>query len=122
MAKTILIVDDDPDVCELLAMTLKPLGYPVEIAKNAEEAAQKCRQLLPAVMISDLMLAPRSGFELVRELQDGPTAKIPIIIITAYYTETSTAKMLKEEPNVVDVLEKPVDSALLHALLKKLLK
>ena len=89
MAKTILIVDDEPDICEILRFNLEMEGYEVFTAEGAEEGQKivngtlsngKCIDLI----LLDVMMTPKSGFEWARELKaDAQTANIPIIFCTA---------------------------------------
>lgn len=84
MAKTILIVDDEPDICEILRFNLEIEGYQVHTAEGAEEAQKlvdgKCIDLI----LLDVMMTSKSGFEWAKELKACPrTANIPIIFCTA---------------------------------------
>ena len=120
--KRILIVDDDESVWDLLYYIVRREGFIVEKASDGEEALSKAKILHPALILLDLMLPKLGGFEILRELQEGDTADIPIVIVTSRCMDRSTEEMLKREPNVKDFLEKPVKpqvlTALLHALLK----
>lgn len=89
MAQTILIVDDEPDICEILRFNLEMEGYDVCTAEGADEAQKivdskllngKCIDLI----LLDVMMTPKSGFEWAKELKaDTSTAGIPIIFCTA---------------------------------------
>lgn len=89
MAKTILIVDDEPDICEILRFNLEMEGYEVDVAEGPDEGQKivngklsngKCVDLI----LLDVMMTPKSGFEWARELKsDRQTADIPIIFCTA---------------------------------------
>ncbi len=120
--KTVLIVDDDDSVRELLEFVVKKEGFKVEKAVDGEEALNKARQVLPDLILLDLMLPKFGGFEILRELQNDETSGIPIVIITGRYTDRSTADMIRQEPNVKDFFEKPVKPQLIAAILHKVLK
>lgn len=120
--KTVLIVDDDDSIRDLLEFIVRKEGFRVEKAADGEEALEKARSLLPDLMLLDLMLPRFGGFEILRELQTDETSKIPIIIITGRYTDRSTSDMIKQEPNVRDFVEKPVRPPVLAALIHKILK
>ncbi|HNT97260.1 MAG TPA: response regulator [Elusimicrobiales bacterium] len=120
--KTVLIVDDDDSIRDLLEFIVRKEGFRVEKAADGEEALEKARSLLPDLMLLDLMLPRFGGFEILRELQTDETSKIPIVIITGRYTDRSTSDMIKQEPNVRDFVEKPVRPPVLAALLHKILK
>ncbi|HOI42594.1 MAG TPA: response regulator [Elusimicrobiales bacterium] len=120
--KTVLIVDDDDSIRDLLEFIVRKEGFKVEKAADGEEALEKARALLPDLMLLDLMLPRFGGFEILRELQTDETSKIPIVIITGRYTDRSTSDMIKQEPNVRDFVEKPVRPPVLAALLHKILR
>lgn len=79
MAKTILIVDDEPDICEILRFNLEMEGYEVHTAEGPIQLARH-----PDLILLDVMMTPKSGFEWARELKADPrTSGIPIIFCTA---------------------------------------
>ena len=89
MAKRILIVDDEPDICEILRFNLEMEGYEVFTAEGAREAQQivECSNGSSGsidLILLDVMMTPKSGFEWAKELKaDARTADIPIIFCTA---------------------------------------
>lgn len=120
--KLIMIVDDDESVRELLEFIVKKEGFKVDTAADGEEGIRKIQELLPDLILLDLMLPRYGGFEVLRQLQTGDTARIPIIIITGRYTDRTTSEMIRQESNVMDFLEKPVKPAVLGMALHKILK
>jgi len=120
--KLVLIVDDDDAVRELLGFVVMKEGFRVEKVLDGDQALKKARELMPDLMLLDLMLPRCGGFEILRQLQTGETSAIPIIMITGRYMDRSTSEMIRRESNVVDYLEKPVNPAVLSALLHKTLK
>ncbi len=89
MAKRILIVDDEPDILEILRFNLEMEGYEVETS----EAPIAYIDILPDLILLDVMMAPISGFEWAEKLKsDSRTANIPIIFCTAKTTEHDTLK------------------------------
>ncbi|MBI5201076.1 MAG: response regulator [Elusimicrobia bacterium] len=120
--KVVMIVDDDDSVRELLEYVVKKEGFSVVKAVDGEEALAKIASLPPAVILLDLMLPRYGGYEVLRKLQHGPTADIPIIIITGRYTERTTTEMIRQESNVVEFLEKPIKTNVLASLLHRILK
>ena len=121
-AKLVLVVDDDDNVRELLTFLVNKEGYRAESAIDGEDGYQKAEKLVPDLIILDLMMPRYGGFEVLRQLQAGGLAKIPIVIITGRYTDRSTAEMIRQESNVVDFLEKPLKPNVLAATLERLLK
>lgn len=87
MAKRILIVDDEPDILEILRFNLEMEGYEVETS----EAPIAYIDILPDLILLDVMMDPISGFEWAEKLKsDSRTANIPIIFCTAKTTEYDT--------------------------------
>src|SRR5450759_2327395 len=83
-AKRVLVVDDEPDIVELVGYNLKKEGYSVSSAIDGEEALNKIRNGNFDVMVLDLMLPGIQGVELCRILRNDPkTKKLPIIMLTA---------------------------------------
>lgn len=120
--KLVMIVDDDESVRDLLEFVVKKEGFRVETAADGEEGLNKIQSMLPDLILLDLMLPRYGGFEVLRQLQSGETAKIPIIIITGRYTDRTTAEMIRQESNVMDFMEKPLKPAVLAMTLHKILK
>ena len=120
--KLVMIVDDDDSVRELLEFVVKKEGFKVDTAADGEEGIRKIQTLLPDLIILDLMLPRYGGFEVLRQLQQGETARIPIVIITGRYTDRTTSEMIRQESNVMDFLEKPIKPSILGTTLHKILK
>lgn len=84
MARRILIVDDEPDICEILRFNLEMEGYDVMTAEGAEEAQGIVNAKPMDLILLDVMMTSKSGFEWARELKANPKTKdIPIIFCTA---------------------------------------
>lgn len=82
--KTILIVEDKASSRELLRTVLEKQGYAITEAVDGEEALQKARASVPHLILLDLQIPLRSGYEVLRELrQDQRFTTIPIIAVTA---------------------------------------
>ena len=120
--KLILIVDDDESAWDLLYYIVRREGFRTEQAADGKEALDKARLLRPSLILLDMMLPGLGGFEIIRELQDGATADIPVIMLSSRGMERSTVEILKQEPNLKDFMEKPVDHQVLIARLHALLK
>ncbi len=120
--KLVLIVDDDESIRELLTILLTKDGYRVETAGDGEEGYQRATALSPDLIVLDLMLPRYGGFELLRQLQGGELARVPIVVVTGRYTDNSTADMIRQESNVIELLEKPVKTSRLLAALARVLR
>lgn len=120
--KLIVVIDDDDSVRELLEFLVKKEGFRVETCADGEEGLSRIQKSLPDLVLLDLMLPRYGGFEILRQLQLGETADIPIVIVTGRYTDHSTAEMIRQESNVMDFLEKPIKAGALALALHKILK
>ena len=81
-AHRILVVDDEPNIVDVLAMALRYQSFEVETAGTGEEALAAAAAFKPQLMILDVMLPDMEGFEVARRLR-GRAAGIPIIFLTA---------------------------------------
>jgi CheY-like chemotaxis protein len=106
----ILVVEDVPNILELLTVTLKFKGYPVVSATNGEEALRIINQERPALVITDILMPKMDGFQLVQQLRTDPkTSQIPIIILSATYV-TQEDRDFALKLGAARFLEKPVDT------------
>lgn len=80
-----LIVDDEPELAHLIAITLSGIKILTRVAHDGEEAMTFIRQELPDLVLLDLVMPRMSGFQLFSHLKDTPeTAHIPVIVVSAY--------------------------------------
>ena len=121
MPPPILIVEDEPDIRELLAFTLTRAGFqPIE-ADSSEQALQLLDKGLPDLAIIDWMLPQMSGVDLARRLRrDELTQTLPIIMLTARSEEVD--KLRSFESGVDDYITKPFSPRELVARVKALLR
>lgn len=96
--KTVLIVDDDSDICELITWKLGQAGYRTLVAADGEAGLAAAATAddeghLPDLILIDWMMPKMSGLDLCRALRDDPvTAHIPLILLTANAGETDVAR------------------------------
>lgn len=84
MSQTILVVDDEPDIVELVRYNLAQAGFRIVSASDGRRAVEAARRERPALIVLDLMLPVMSGTEVARALkQDERTRAIPILMLTA---------------------------------------
>ena len=81
--KTVLVVDDEPAIREYLRQELEPEGYIVQEAENGLDAIAKAKELMPDLVILDVMMPIMNGFDAAAVLKNDPkTMKIPIVILS----------------------------------------
>lgn len=125
MAK-ILVVDDEPDVVEMIRAALESASYQVVAAYNGKEGIEKAKKEKPDAIILDIMMPEKDGFVACKELKGDPICKdIPILILTAvgeHFADTRYAKSMGLDLEAEDYIDKPIDPKMLLARLAKLLK
>lgn len=83
MAK-IMIVDDDPEISNLLQVTLESMGHIVRVCDNGREVIDSLKEFLPDVLILDVMLPGIDGYTLASTIsEDENLSKIPIVVLSA---------------------------------------
>ncbi|HEX4985845.1 MAG TPA: phosphate regulon transcriptional regulator PhoB [Burkholderiales bacterium] len=121
MAATILVVEDEPAIQELIAYNLKQAGHQPLRADNAEQAANLVANALPDLVLLDWMLPGQSGIEFARRLRaDKRTRTIPIIMLTARSDEQDKLQGL--ETGADDYITKPFSPRELNARIKAVLR
>lgn len=86
---TVLVVDDDPDVCDLITFKLEKLGYEVRRATDGDEAMLAVAAQLPDLVLLDVMMPGPSGLEVLERWRaDQGTAMLPVILLTARAQES----------------------------------
>lgn len=84
MGKSILVADDDPDILNIVTVSLETQGYEVHRATNGREAVDVARACRPDLILLDMMMPVMSGYEAVAELKADPTTEpIPIVGLSA---------------------------------------
>ena len=116
MGSMVLIVDDEYIGRETLQSVLEGEGYDLEMAENGLQAIEKAKELLPDVILLDVMMPGMTGFEVCRHIRNDPQiAEIPIIILTALDDRESLLNALKAGAD--DFISKPFDRYELRARL-----
>ena len=116
MAATILIVDDDLSIRELLRLHLSAAGYAVHVAEDAIGAGYMVLRSPPDLIICDINMPHMDGFEFIAALKADPTLpKIPVIFLTSYDQGDDRGKEL----GAVGYLMKPVRADRLLQLVAK---
>ncbi|MDH3349127.1 MAG: response regulator [Desulfobulbaceae bacterium] len=119
MAK-ILVVDDSPTELRMVLESLKDQGYDISTAVDGEEALEKAMEVKPQVMVLDIILPKKNGFQVCRQLKTSPETKdIKIILLSSKSQDSDRFWGLKQgadaymtKPFDLDELRKTVDSML----------
>jgi two-component system phosphate regulon response regulator PhoB len=121
MSPTVLVVEDEPAILELIRVNLLDAGYEVQGAPDAETAQALLRSALPDLLLLDWMLPGQSGLALARELRaSSRTKELPIIMVTARTDEAD--KVAGLEAWVDDYVTKPFSPRELKARIKSVLR
>lgn len=119
MARTILVVDDEPNLREAVAENLEAEGFSVVVAGDGREALTRFRETRPDLIVLDLMLPELSGVEVCRIIR--AESPVPILMLTAKNSEVD--KVVGLELGADDYVTKPFSArelvARIHALLRR---
>jgi two-component system alkaline phosphatase synthesis response regulator PhoP len=123
--RTILIADDEPDILEIISYNLQAEGYEIITAKNGNEALELAKQHKPDLIILDVMMPGKTGFEVCKILRALPSFQETVIIfLTALNDDSTQIKGL--ETGGDDYLTKPISPKVLisrvNALFRRIIK
>jgi diguanylate cyclase (GGDEF)-like protein len=120
-ATVILIVDDDPIVRSLLRDTLEDAGFLVREAADGMAACRSCDELVPALLVVDVVMPHMDGFELCRRLRRGAlTQHVPILMATGLDDTSSIARAY--EVGATDFISKPLNWLILTQRIRYMLR
>jgi len=84
MVRRILIVDDEPNIVTLLEFLMRGSDYEVRVARNGEEALRRAESFRPDLILLDVMMPQRSGFEVCQKIRENPALRdVKIVMLTA---------------------------------------
>jgi signal transduction histidine kinase len=116
MKHTILLVDDEPDIRDVLEIYLNELGYSVQSAENGEAALKTFRRSVPAIVLTDIKMPGMDGIELLRRIKaESPTTEV--IMITGHGDMALAIDSLKLE--ATDFITKPINDDMLALALHR---
>ncbi len=118
---TILVAEDERDIRELIAFTLRFGGFEVEEAANGMEAVEKARKLRPDLIILDVRMPKKTGYEACQDLKGADETKdIPIVFLSAKGQEAEIKQGMKL--GAVDYIIKPFEAELLPKRMAEILE
>ncbi len=121
MSKCVLVVDDQPHIVRLIQVNLEKEGFQVATAGDGVEGLRKAREIRPDLVILDVIMPRKDGFEVLRELKsDRELADVPVIMLTVKTHNADIVEGLKEGAELY--LPKPFHPKELVALVKRVLE
>jgi len=125
--KKVLVVDDDPDILDVVTMILESQDYQVVVARDGIECFDRLGAEKPDLLILDLLMPKMDGFAVYKELKEPKWSEyqdMPILILSSVREEASRRRYELEtgrELGADDYLEKPISPEVLLASVEKLL-
>lgn len=108
MSKSVLVVDDEPEIRELLRVSLEAEGYEILEAGDGLEAIRMVRHARPDLIILDIMMPYMDGLEVLRRLEaDSDTAGLPVVFLSVCTSDLDIMQGL--EQGAVEYITKPFD-------------
>jgi two-component system alkaline phosphatase synthesis response regulator PhoP len=121
MQKTILVVDDEQDIVDLISYNLSKEGYEVATASNGTDAVELAQRMRPDLVILDIMMPGLDGFEVCRTLRQDPSMQsTAIVFLTAKAGEID--QILGLELGADDYIQKPISPRVLLARVKTIFR
>jgi DNA-binding response OmpR family regulator len=116
----VLVIDDDPEIREVLEQALKSVGHEVYVAADGREGLNQCRAVPADVVITDLFMPNRDGLETIVELRkEFPRTAI---IAMSGWTAASTTLSIAKRLGAMAILEKPFPPNQLLAMVEEVLR
>ena len=110
MARTILVVDDDPSMLDFLKQRLTPEGFEIFTASSGEDCIRQATTLLPDLLLLDLRMPLAGGIEVCKSLRANPkTERIPILVVTGVLSPSELEQSMTSGAD--DFVSKPIDMA-----------
>jgi DNA-binding response OmpR family regulator len=101
--KRVLVIDDDPDMGELVGLVLKHAGYEVDLAYDGRQGLQRFAETPPDVVVLDVMMPGMDGWAVLQHLRE--VSRVPVVVITA--TGTQANERMSQHLGAADFITKP---------------
>ncbi len=119
MSRKILVIEDEPNIVEAISFLLKREGWDVATHANGKDAIEAVARTAPDVVILDVMLPGRSGYDILQELRARPeTATLPVLMLTA--RGQAKDRELAERLGASRFMTKPFSNAQVLACIREL--
>lgn len=118
----ILVVDDNPDNAHIIRDYLEARGYPITVAYSGDEAMKVFEEVKPAVVLLDVMMPGRDGWQVCREMKQHPTLgrNVRVVMVTALDDWVNKRQALQTGAD--DYVEKPFELSKLAATVERNIK
>ena len=118
----ILVVDDNPDNAHIIRDYLEARGYPITVAYNGDEALKAFEEVKPALVLLDVMMPGRDGWEVCREMKQHPTLgrSVRVVMVTALDDWVNKRQALQTGAD--DFVEKPFELSKLASTVERNVK
>ena len=121
MKKVVLVVDDQPHIVRLIQVNLEKVGFQVATASDGVEGIEKVREVHPDLVILDVIMPRKDGFEVLREIKADPQLEeTPVIMLTVKTHNADIVQGLREGAELY--LPKPFHPKELVSLVKRVLE
>jgi two-component system, OmpR family, alkaline phosphatase synthesis response regulator PhoP len=121
MQKIVLVADDQPHIVRLIQVNLEKVGYRVVTAADGIEALRKVREEMPDLVILDVIMPHKDGFEVLREIKSDPKlTHVPVIMLTVKTQNADIVEGLREGAEMY--LPKPFHPKELVSLIRRALE
>ena len=108
---SILVVDDDPKICEFLSSILEKEDFQVVSTFRSSETLgllKKGSYIKFSLVITDLQMPGMGGYSIIKDIQAEDYDRVPVLVITGRNLDNSTTDMISQEPNVKGLCKKPL--------------
>lgn len=110
MGKHVLLIEDEPNIIEAIRFILSRDGWSVDTHSDGANAIERVQSMRPDLIILDVMLPNKSGYDILRDLRDNPmTAKLPVLMLTA--RGQTKDRELAERLGVNEFITKPFSNS-----------
>ena len=118
----ILVVDDNPDNAHIIRDYLEARGYPITVAYNGDDALKAFEEVKPALVLLDVMMPGRDGWQVCREMKQHPTLgrNVRVVMVTALDDWVNKRQALQTGAD--DFVEKPFELSKLVATVERNMK